>query len=66
VDTSLDTSPLYFLDSSRVVRFLIYDVIQAMKPLTDAVDHALAFHRARTAAGVSGVSLEKPGGVKLV
>lgn len=37
-----------------------------MKPLMDAVDHALAFHRARSAAMGGGVSLEKPGGVKFV
>lgn len=44
----------------NVVRFLIYNVIQAMKPLMDAVEHALAFHRGRSAA------LEKPGGIKFV
>lgn len=37
-----------------------------MKPLTDAVDHALAFHRARSVATGGAGSLEKLGGVKLV
>jgi transcription initiation factor TFIIH subunit 1 len=41
-------------------------VVVAMKPLMDAVEHALAFHRARSAAVGSGVTLEKPGGLKLI
>lgn len=53
-------TPLFY-----VVPFLIYNMIQAMKPLMDAVEHALAFHRGRSAVG-GGVSLEKPGGVKLI
>ena len=46
--------------------FLIYNMIQAMKPLMDAVEHALAFHRGRSTAASGGLSLEKPGGAKLV
>jgi transcription initiation factor TFIIH subunit 1 len=58
--------PSSFCDTSLRLRFLIYAVIQAMKPLMDAVEHALAFHRARSAAVGSGVTLEKPGGLKLI
>ncbi|KAH0827365.1 hypothetical protein J3R83DRAFT_4014 [Lanmaoa asiatica] len=41
-------------------------IVVAMKPLMDAVEHALAFHRARSSAVGGGVSLERPGGVKFV
>ncbi|KAN0090726.1 hypothetical protein V8E55_004292 [Tylopilus felleus] len=40
-------------------------VVVAMKPLMDAVEHALAFHRARNAPPGGGASLERPGSIKL-